>query len=199
MHYGQTAFSARGEITIRTADSAYQNAIGQRQVLSFEDVREVNKAYRCFRGCQRKNIECGPHGYLGQDCQCWCPTPRLPGFGLSVMPAAPATLCDLLPNGGNPNSRLSHTTRMAPTTKKSTTTPTTTTTTTTTTTAGTNRAATTTTVIERAKKLPNVVESGRIDNSLERIEEDSFALSSTRRTAHFVHPKLHSALPSHMP
>lgn len=49
MHYGKTYFSKApgNQTTIRTLDPAYQDAIGQRAVLSKLDVEKVNSIYNC--------------------------------------------------------------------------------------------------------------------------------------------------------
>ena len=49
MHYGKTDFSKApyNLTTIRTLDPAYQDAIGQRRVISRYDVEKVNTLYNC--------------------------------------------------------------------------------------------------------------------------------------------------------
>lgn len=70
MHYGGTAFSGNGQYTIKTIDSAFQNVIGNRVGLSFNDIKLANLMYSCKGTCP--DIAC-PMGYIGKDCQCWCP------------------------------------------------------------------------------------------------------------------------------
>ena len=41
------AFSVNGGLTIRTLDSGYQNVIGNRDGLSFRDIKLANLMYRC--------------------------------------------------------------------------------------------------------------------------------------------------------
>ena len=41
------AFSVNGGLTIRTLDSSYQNVIGNRDGLSFRDIKLANLMYRC--------------------------------------------------------------------------------------------------------------------------------------------------------
>ena len=41
------AFSVNGGLTIRTLDSSYQNVIGNREGLSFRDIKLANIMYRC--------------------------------------------------------------------------------------------------------------------------------------------------------
>lgn len=47
MHYGQDAFSDKTGPTIRTNDASFQDVIGQRLEMSFYDVEEVNRLYKC--------------------------------------------------------------------------------------------------------------------------------------------------------
>ncbi len=72
MHYGSRAFSANGDITIRTRDPSYQNVIGNRRGLSFYDVMTANKMYQCSEGCDLENITCPSNSFVGKDCKCWC-------------------------------------------------------------------------------------------------------------------------------
>ncbi|VDM48450.1 unnamed protein product [Toxocara canis] len=74
MHYGSTAFSAdQKSKTLLTRDPFYQTTIGQREGLSFYDVKIINEAY-----CKGKT-ECKNGGYTNpHDCKsCLCPS----GFG----------------------------------------------------------------------------------------------------------------------
>merc|ERR1712002_1336489 len=45
MHYGRTAFSKNGQITIYTKDRSKQNVIGQRRGFSATDIQEIKKMY----------------------------------------------------------------------------------------------------------------------------------------------------------
>ncbi|XP_063054506.1 meprin A subunit beta-like [Engraulis encrasicolus] len=47
MHYGQDAFSDKTGPTIRTNDASFQDVIGKRLEMSFYDVEEVNRLYKC--------------------------------------------------------------------------------------------------------------------------------------------------------
>uniref|UniRef100_A0A914C0N1 Zinc metalloproteinase n=1 Tax=Acrobeloides nanus TaxID=290746 RepID=A0A914C0N1_9BILA len=59
MHYGSTAFSIDGSSrTLITLDPLYQNTIGQREKLSFYDIRIINEAY-CSDQINPKNADCG--------------------------------------------------------------------------------------------------------------------------------------------
>ncbi|KAL8623448.1 hypothetical protein ACOMHN_058893 [Nucella lapillus] len=49
MHYGKTAFSVNGGVTIQTKDSRYQNVIGMQTGLSFRDIKTMNLMYPCGR------------------------------------------------------------------------------------------------------------------------------------------------------
>lgn len=71
MHYGGTAFSMNGQYTIRTKDPRDQKKIGNRDGLSFNDIKLANLMYSCNDGC--KNIQCPTLGFVGKDCKCWCP------------------------------------------------------------------------------------------------------------------------------
>ncbi|KAH9498111.1 hypothetical protein Btru_008283 [Bulinus truncatus] len=71
MHYGGRAFSFNGQLTIQTKDPQYQNVIGNREGLSFFDIKLANLMYKCGDRCG--NIRCPEPGFLGKDCKCWCP------------------------------------------------------------------------------------------------------------------------------
>jgi len=47
MHYGKTAFSRNGYITIQPKQSGYENIIGNARKLSADDAKVVNKMYKC--------------------------------------------------------------------------------------------------------------------------------------------------------
>ncbi|XP_055870734.1 zinc metalloproteinase nas-14-like isoform X1 [Biomphalaria glabrata] len=72
MQYGGRAFSFNGEITIQTKDPRYQNVIGNREGLSFNDIKLANLMYNCHDKCGT-GIRCPSEGFLGKDCQCYCP------------------------------------------------------------------------------------------------------------------------------
>ncbi|KAK0044102.1 zinc metalloproteinase nas-13-like isoform X3 [Biomphalaria pfeifferi] len=72
MQYGGRAFSFNGEITIQTKDPKYQNVIGNREGLSFNDIKLANLMYKCHDKCGTR-IRCPGEGFLGKDCQCYCP------------------------------------------------------------------------------------------------------------------------------
>ncbi|XP_074663007.1 uncharacterized protein LOC141915394 [Tubulanus polymorphus] len=77
MHYGQYAFSTNGQRTIVAMDKKYQDIMGNREGLSFSDIKLVNLMYKCSENCESKT--CPGEGYLGKDCRCWCPgTPVKP-------------------------------------------------------------------------------------------------------------------------
>ncbi|KAK6960982.1 zinc metalloproteinase nas-14 [Biomphalaria glabrata] len=71
MHYGGYAFSFNGQLTIKTKDPQYQNVIGNRDGMSFFDIKLANLMYKCSESCG--NIQCPEPGFLGKDCRCWCP------------------------------------------------------------------------------------------------------------------------------
>ncbi|RUS86941.1 hypothetical protein EGW08_005266 [Elysia chlorotica] len=83
MHYGGRAFSLNGELTIQTLDSADQGRIGNRDGLSFSDIKLANLMYSCHEMCD-SSIQCPSHGFLGKDCKCYCP-------GDPVMPCGAET------------------------------------------------------------------------------------------------------------
>ncbi|ESO97657.1 hypothetical protein LOTGIDRAFT_181619 [Lottia gigantea] len=68
MHYSANSFGPR---TIVTKDPAFQNLIGQRQALSFRDVKLANLMYSCAAECTRQT--CPGEGFQGKDCRCYCP------------------------------------------------------------------------------------------------------------------------------
>ncbi|GFS03852.1 metalloendopeptidase [Elysia marginata] len=72
MHYGKTAFSTNGGLTIRTLNSRYQNVIGNRNNLSFKDIKSINIMYNCKRatsGCTKTDSQCSNGGFVGKDCK----------------------------------------------------------------------------------------------------------------------------------
>lgn len=72
MHYGSRAFSGNGQHTIKTKDPNFQDVIGNREGLSFYDIKLANLMYSCGQRCN-PNIRCPGEGFVGKDCQCWCP------------------------------------------------------------------------------------------------------------------------------
>jgi len=95
MHYGGRAFSSNRQLTIETLDPKYQNVIGNRQGISFLDVKLINLMYDCNKKCQKKT--CPGDGFVGKDCKCWCRGPSR---------TQPAVYCDTKRpvNGGNTNT-----------------------------------------------------------------------------------------------
>ncbi|BFZ15689.1 hypothetical protein BsWGS_18728 [Bradybaena similaris] len=71
MHYGGRDFSGNDKYTIVTIDPAFQDVIGNRDGLSFNDIKLANLMYNCSETC-RSSISCPPEGFLGKDCLCWC-------------------------------------------------------------------------------------------------------------------------------
>uniref|UniRef100_A0A0B7A8H7 Metalloendopeptidase n=1 Tax=Arion vulgaris TaxID=1028688 RepID=A0A0B7A8H7_9EUPU len=71
MHYGGRAFSGNGQYTIRTRNPAFQEVIGNREGLSFNDIKLANIMYSCNKKCDQ-NIVCPGDGFVGKDCQCVC-------------------------------------------------------------------------------------------------------------------------------
>uniref|UniRef100_A0A1I7XYQ2 Zinc metalloproteinase n=1 Tax=Steinernema glaseri TaxID=37863 RepID=A0A1I7XYQ2_9BILA len=83
MHYGPISFPVySGVTTVFTKDKRYQNTIGQREALTFYDVKIINSVY-CNDVCP-KQLPCMHNGYTDPlDCsKCRCPS------GLA------GTLCD---------------------------------------------------------------------------------------------------------
>lgn len=72
MHYGGQAFSDNGQYTIKTKDPKYQSLIGNREGLSFKDIKLANLMYKCNEKCD-SSIPCPREGFVGKDCKCWCP------------------------------------------------------------------------------------------------------------------------------
>ncbi|XP_050410006.1 zinc metalloproteinase nas-13 [Patella vulgata] len=71
MHYSGRAF---GEGTIITKNPTYQNKIGQRDGLSFRDIKLANLMYDCaaMNKCTEEK-QCPGEGYVGKGCKCYCP------------------------------------------------------------------------------------------------------------------------------
>ena len=78
MHYGPKAFSANGQPTIEAlpAYSLYDSTMGQREELSFADIKQMNLRY-CADQCNRQ-LSCSNGGYTDPKAcgRCRCP----PGF-----------------------------------------------------------------------------------------------------------------------
>ncbi|KAI6170121.1 Zinc metalloproteinase [Aphelenchoides besseyi] len=73
MHYEQYSFSFTGSPAIRTLDPNYQSTMGQRNELTFNDVKKINSAY-CASSCPFP-LKCRNSGYYLRNCQrCICPT-----------------------------------------------------------------------------------------------------------------------------
>uniref|UniRef100_A0A914E4A6 Metalloendopeptidase n=1 Tax=Acrobeloides nanus TaxID=290746 RepID=A0A914E4A6_9BILA len=83
MHYDPYAFSSNGSATIKTDEPNYQDTIGQRVELSFNDIKKINFAY-CNKSCTTQ-LNCQRNGYTDpKNCsRCKCPE----GIG--------GTLCDV--------------------------------------------------------------------------------------------------------
>ncbi|KAL3873674.1 hypothetical protein ACJMK2_036784 [Sinanodonta woodiana] len=78
MHYGPTFFSKDGvSRTIEPNDQGLLGIMGQRDELSFIDIKSANALYMCNAGCT-SNIDCKNEGYMGPNCACACP-PALSG------------------------------------------------------------------------------------------------------------------------
>ncbi|KAL8584767.1 hypothetical protein ACOMHN_035686 [Nucella lapillus] len=73
MHYGPKSFSVNGGLTIKTRDPKYQNVIGNRQGLSFRDIKLANIMYQCNAKCSNKNVRCPGEGFVDKNCRCMCP------------------------------------------------------------------------------------------------------------------------------
>ncbi|KAK7475654.1 hypothetical protein BaRGS_00033080, partial [Batillaria attramentaria] len=74
MHYGARDFSRNGDYTIRTKDPSFQRVIGNRESLSFRDIKLANLLYECREtaGCD-PNIKCPGEGFVDKSCTCMCP------------------------------------------------------------------------------------------------------------------------------
>ena len=56
---------------ITTLDKDYQNRIGQRNGLSFLDIKLANLMYKCDEGCKPRP-PCPDEGFVDKDCHCLC-------------------------------------------------------------------------------------------------------------------------------
>ncbi|XP_072171274.1 protein SpAN-like [Diadema setosum] len=72
MHYSSGAFSSNGQPTITTIDPLLMNQLGNRQGLSFADIKLANLIYNCNDGCS-STLACQNGGYQGPNCDCVCP------------------------------------------------------------------------------------------------------------------------------
>ncbi|XP_059139171.1 zinc metalloproteinase dpy-31-like [Physella acuta] len=74
MHYGSTFFSQNGQVTLQTRDPLLQRNLGQREAMSFFDVKLANLAY-CKDECPTATFTCLHDGYPDpKDCsRCRCP------------------------------------------------------------------------------------------------------------------------------
>jgi len=70
MHYGETAFSKNGKITMKAKDPYYQKRMGTAPTLSFPDLKLANHIYGCGKHCGNK--KCSGNGYLDKNCKCMC-------------------------------------------------------------------------------------------------------------------------------
>lgn len=71
MHYGKNFLSANGRNTIMTVDPSKQNVIGNRDGLSFLDIKRANIIYNCNAHCPTTTCS-GEDAFVGKDCKCWC-------------------------------------------------------------------------------------------------------------------------------
>ncbi|XP_055872031.1 zinc metalloproteinase nas-36-like isoform X2 [Biomphalaria glabrata] len=74
MHYGSTFFSQNGRPTLESRDPLLQRDLGQREAMSFFDVKLANLAY-CKDSCPAATMPCLHDGYPDpKDCgRCRCP------------------------------------------------------------------------------------------------------------------------------
>ncbi|RUS71254.1 hypothetical protein EGW08_020989 [Elysia chlorotica] len=74
MHYGSTSYSKNGEVTLRSKDPLLQRSMGQRERMSFYDIKAANMAY-CKDVCSTVTFSCLHDGYPDpKDCsRCRCP------------------------------------------------------------------------------------------------------------------------------
>ncbi|KAK3591808.1 hypothetical protein CHS0354_007660 [Potamilus streckersoni] len=78
MHYGPTWFSKdNNSQTIEPIDKGLLGIMGQRDELSFIDIKTANALYTCNAVCTT-NMDCKNEGYIGPNCTCVCP-PALSG------------------------------------------------------------------------------------------------------------------------
>ncbi|XP_048737759.2 blastula protease 10-like [Ostrea edulis] len=73
MHYGPTYMSKDGQSkTIVPRIKNLMNTMGQRNVLSFLDIKTANDLYKCAASCPVQ-LNCKNKGYVGPNCACLCP------------------------------------------------------------------------------------------------------------------------------
>ncbi|KAK3591809.1 hypothetical protein CHS0354_007661 [Potamilus streckersoni] len=73
MHYGPTWFSKDNNAhTIEPKDKGLMGIMGQRDELSFIDIKTANELYKCNAGCPAR-LDCKNEGYIGPNCTCVCP------------------------------------------------------------------------------------------------------------------------------
>ncbi|KAK3702001.1 hypothetical protein RRG08_017891 [Elysia crispata] len=74
MHYGSTSYSKNGKVTLRSKDPLLQRSMGQREGMSFYDIKAANMAY-CKDVCSIVTFSCLHDGYPDpKDCsRCRCP------------------------------------------------------------------------------------------------------------------------------
>lgn len=77
MHYSVYAFSKDGEKTLEYKNSDYEFLGLRENTLSFYDIEDITKAYKCTWECAER--ECQNAGYLDHTCSCRCPE-YLQGF-----------------------------------------------------------------------------------------------------------------------
>ncbi|XP_077869491.1 plasminogen-like [Saccoglossus kowalevskii] len=72
MHYGSHYFSKNGHPTITPVNPLDMPKMGQRNYLSFYDVKLANMLYECNAQCADWLPECSGDGYIGPECTCVC-------------------------------------------------------------------------------------------------------------------------------
>ena len=70
--FSKQAFSSNGQPTITTINPLDMNRLGNRDGLSFADIKLANIIYQCDADCT-SDLTCQNGGYQGQDCTCVCP------------------------------------------------------------------------------------------------------------------------------
>jgi hypothetical protein len=71
MHYSIFAFSKDGEKTLEYRDTDYEFLGLQENSLSFYDIEDITKAYKCAKSCP--DLECLNAGFVDHTCSCRCP------------------------------------------------------------------------------------------------------------------------------
>ncbi|KAK6183202.1 hypothetical protein SNE40_010729 [Patella caerulea] len=73
MHYGPTFLSRDGQSeTISAKQRPLTGYMGQREALSFLDIKTANKVYRCDAKCENPP-KCENAGFVNERCRCVCP------------------------------------------------------------------------------------------------------------------------------